>query len=255
MRKIIRTVFCHCFVGGLFAKKNNDQLRYLLRHSTEAPKIIAKQTSGTCCQKVFCSYTITPDLAPKDFHLFRYLKRSLGGKRFSDYEEKKVAVNSWLSDKAAEFFDEGFQNLALSPPIDTSVWNGATQEETELQWNGTGWSLATNPDSIPSSDNNHVRVWRPRVERLNPAFALQQHTAPIAGVMEPFFNKTMFGLIRQRCHKTLHTVTLLRFSARSEHIWNHLGVQVGHPTSLNELDVNMERNVSRHQTELVCLNA
>ncbi|GFW14369.1 transposable element Tcb2 transposase [Trichonephila clavipes] len=57
------------------------------------------------------------------------------------------------------------------------------RRETELQWNGTGWSLATNPDSIPSSDNNHVRVWRPRVERLNPAFALQQHTAPIAGVM------------------------------------------------------------------------
>ncbi|GFU17346.1 transposable element Tcb2 transposase [Trichonephila clavipes] len=70
-----------------------------------------------------------------------------------------------------------------SPPIDTSVWSGATQEETGLQWNGTGWSLATNPDSISSSDNNHVRVWRPRVEHLNPAFALQQHTTPIAGVM------------------------------------------------------------------------
>ncbi|GFW14368.1 hypothetical protein TNCV_3327811 [Trichonephila clavipes] len=125
MRKIIRTVFCHCFVGGLFAKKNNDQLRYLLRHSTEAPKIIAKQTSGTCCQKVFCSYTITPDLAPKDFHLFRYLKRSLGGKRFSDYEEKKVAVNSWLSDKAAEFFDEGFQNLALRTPCG---WSAASHD-------------------------------------------------------------------------------------------------------------------------------
>ncbi|GFS67458.1 transposable element Tcb2 transposase [Trichonephila clavipes] len=34
----------------------------------------------------------------------------------------------------------------------------------------------------PSSDENGVRVWRPRVERLNPAFALQQHTAPTAGV-------------------------------------------------------------------------
>ncbi|GFT06528.1 uncharacterized protein TNCV_3356491 [Trichonephila clavipes] len=34
-----------------------------------------------------------------------------------------------------------------------------------------------------SSDDNHVRVWRPRGKRLNPAFALQRHTAPTAGVM------------------------------------------------------------------------
>ncbi|GFQ89321.1 hypothetical protein TNCT_363921 [Trichonephila clavata] len=33
-----------CFAGGLFAKSNNDQLRCLLRNSTEAPKSIAKQT-------------------------------------------------------------------------------------------------------------------------------------------------------------------------------------------------------------------
>ncbi|GFS91038.1 transposable element Tcb2 transposase [Trichonephila clavipes] len=34
-----------------------------------------------------------------------------------------------------------------------------------------------------SSDDNCVRVWRLRGERLNPAFALQRHTAPTAGVM------------------------------------------------------------------------
>ncbi|GFU43017.1 transposable element Tcb2 transposase [Trichonephila clavipes] len=34
-----------------------------------------------------------------------------------------------------------------------------------------------------SSDDNRLRVWRPRGERLNPAFALQRHTAPTAGVM------------------------------------------------------------------------
>ncbi|GFW84106.1 transposable element Tcb2 transposase [Trichonephila clavipes] len=33
-----------------------------------------------------------------------------------------------------------------------------------------------------SSDDNRVLVWRPRGERLNPAFALQRHTAPTAGV-------------------------------------------------------------------------
>ncbi|GFV84332.1 uncharacterized protein TNCV_1591911 [Trichonephila clavipes] len=35
-----------------------------------------------------------------------------------------------------------------------------------------------------SSYDNRVRVWRPRGERLNPAFASQRHTAPTAGVIE-----------------------------------------------------------------------
>ncbi|GFU72386.1 transposable element Tcb2 transposase [Trichonephila clavipes] len=34
-----------------------------------------------------------------------------------------------------------------------------------------------------SSDDNLVRVWRQRCERLNHVFALQQHTAPTASVM------------------------------------------------------------------------
>ncbi|GFW33883.1 HTH_Tnp_Tc3_2 domain-containing protein [Trichonephila clavipes] len=38
--------------------------------------------------------------------------------------------------------------LLLMPPIKSSVWSGATHEETGLQRNGTRSSLATNPDSI-----------------------------------------------------------------------------------------------------------
>ncbi|GFW91481.1 hypothetical protein TNCV_3376451 [Trichonephila clavipes] len=34
-----------CFAGGLYATRNNDPLRCLLRNSTEAPKSIAKQTA------------------------------------------------------------------------------------------------------------------------------------------------------------------------------------------------------------------
>ncbi|GFX76546.1 uncharacterized protein TNCV_3162641 [Trichonephila clavipes] len=34
-----------------------------------------------------------------------------------------------------------------------------------------------------NSDNNRVRLWRPRGERLNPAFVLLRHTVPKAGVM------------------------------------------------------------------------
>ncbi|GFW49323.1 transposable element Tcb2 transposase [Trichonephila clavipes] len=36
---------------------------------------------------------------------------------------------------------------------------------------------------LECSDDNRVRVWRLRGERINPAFALQRHNAPTAGVM------------------------------------------------------------------------
>lgn len=55
----------------------------------------------------------SPDLAPSDFHLFWYLKHHLGGQRFNDDDEVKAAVNSWLSEQAAEFFEEGYQNLLV----------------------------------------------------------------------------------------------------------------------------------------------
>ncbi|GFT26644.1 histone-lysine N-methyltransferase SETMAR [Trichonephila clavipes] len=53
------------------------------------------------------------DLAPSDFNLFRYLKHSVGGKSFFDNERVKAAGNFWLSNQAADFFEEGFQNLIL----------------------------------------------------------------------------------------------------------------------------------------------
>ncbi|GFV77139.1 mariner Mos1 transposase [Trichonephila clavipes] len=55
----------------------------------------------------------SPNPSPSDFHLFRYLKHSIGRKRFSDNEKVKADVNSWLSDKAADFFEEGFYLLVL----------------------------------------------------------------------------------------------------------------------------------------------
>ena len=39
----------------------------------------------------------SPDLAPSDFQLFRYLKELLDGKRFATDEKMKEAVQDWLS--------------------------------------------------------------------------------------------------------------------------------------------------------------
>ncbi|GFX02249.1 mariner Mos1 transposase [Trichonephila clavipes] len=52
----------------------------------------------------------SPDLAPSDFHLFRYLKEFLGGKRFDTADEVKE-VQDWLSSQAADVYDLGIQKL------------------------------------------------------------------------------------------------------------------------------------------------
>ncbi|GFU24177.1 transposable element Tcb2 transposase [Trichonephila clavipes] len=57
---------------------------------------------------------------------------------------------------------------------------------TRGNWTAAEWNQDVFSDESRfnlSSDANRVRVWRPRGERLNPAFALQRHTAPAAGVM------------------------------------------------------------------------
>ncbi|GFT84932.1 transposable element Tcb2 transposase [Trichonephila clavipes] len=120
-------------------------------------------------------------------------------------------------------------------------WCHARENWTAAEWNQVVFRDESRFNL--SSDDNRVRVWRPRGERLNPAFALQRHTAPTAGVMvldaiayntrsplvltrgtrtscnhmcchscngsqEPFFSKTMLGLTWQRCHKTVSTPLL-----------------------------------------------
>ncbi|GFU63304.1 transposable element Tcb2 transposase [Trichonephila clavipes] len=57
---------------------------------------------------------------------------------------------------------------------------------TRGNWTAAEWNQVVVSDESKfnlSSDDNRVRVWRPRGERLNPAFALQQHIASTAGVM------------------------------------------------------------------------
>ncbi|GFS77573.1 transposable element Tcb2 transposase [Trichonephila clavipes] len=132
-----------------------------------------------------------------------------------------------------------------------------------------------------SSDDNCVRVWRPRRERLNPAFVLQRNTAPAAGIMvwgaivyntgQPLvlISGTMTAQwshfqqnnaqphtakVSQDC---LPTVTNLPWPARSpdlspiEHIWDHLGWRVWHPTSLNELKARLQQIWSEMSQDII----
>ncbi|GFW31940.1 uncharacterized protein TNCV_5041091 [Trichonephila clavipes] len=66
------------------------------------------------------------------------------------------------------------------------------------------------------------------------------------GSQEPFFSNARPHAARmsQDCHRT---VTTLPWPARSpdlspiEHIWDHLGRRVRHPTSLNELEARLQQ--------------
>ncbi|GFS92478.1 transposable element Tcb2 transposase [Trichonephila clavipes] len=152
-----------------------------------------------------------------------------------------------------------------------------------------------------SSDDIRVRVWRPRGKRLNPAFALQLHTAPTAGVMvwgtiayntwlplvlirgtitaqqypaADILQPHVFSLMQRlpgaifqqdnaQSHTTrvlqdcLHTVTTLPWPALApdfspiENIWDHLGLRVGHPTSLNELEARLQQIWNEMSQDLI----
>jgi transposase len=53
----------------------------------------------------------SPDLAPSDCHLFKYLKKQLGSQRFNSNDNFIGGVKTWLSSQAADIFDTGIQKL------------------------------------------------------------------------------------------------------------------------------------------------
>ncbi|GFX32804.1 transposable element Tcb1 transposase [Trichonephila clavipes] len=194
-------------------------------------------------------------------------------------------------------------NIVRNARVQPTASSAAIQAQ-EAEW----YQVIFSDESIfnLSSDDNRVRVWRPHGERLNPALALQRHTAPTAGVMvwgaiayntqsslvlipgtvtaqryvhdilqphvchscngcqELIFNKTMLGLTRQRCHKIVSATALPwpapipRFVSNRAHL-GPFGTVSWAPHEFERTRgkdaANMERNVSRHHTELVCLNA
>ncbi|KAI6655674.1 Transposase [Oopsacas minuta] len=53
----------------------------------------------------------SPDLAPSNYWLFSEMKRPLRGKRFSDFEHLRSAVNSWIQGTPEKFFTTGINKL------------------------------------------------------------------------------------------------------------------------------------------------
>ncbi|GFU55620.1 uncharacterized protein TNCV_3193191 [Trichonephila clavipes] len=71
------------------------------------------------------------------------------------------------------------------------------------------------------------------------------------GSHNPFFNKTMLGLTLQGCHKTVYALLLLFLGLPDPQICLQSSISGIYHQDTSD----MERNVLRHHTELVCLNA
>jgi [histone H3]-lysine36 N-dimethyltransferase SETMAR len=53
----------------------------------------------------------SPDLAPSDFYLFRFMKKHLRGKQFANAEDLREEVESFLRDQSSDFFKNAFSEL------------------------------------------------------------------------------------------------------------------------------------------------
>ncbi|GFV39518.1 transposable element Tcb2 transposase [Trichonephila clavipes] len=101
-------------------------------------------------------------------------------------------------------------------------------------WTAAEWNQVVFSDESRfnlSCDDDSVRVWRPRGERLNPVFSVQQHTSSTAGVMVwgviAYNTRSPLVLIRgtmavQRyVHDTLQPHVLRLMQRLQEPFWPH----------------------------------
>ncbi|GFS87465.1 transposable element Tcb2 transposase [Trichonephila clavipes] len=92
------------------------------------------------------------------------------------------------------------RNVRVQPTASSATiqaqWCCSRGNWTTAEWNQVVFSDESRFNL--SSDDNHVLVWRRRGERLNPAFPLQRHTAPKAGIM---FTKTESAITVQRAYR------------------------------------------------------
>ena len=53
----------------------------------------------------------SPDLAPSDYYLFRFMQNSLNGKTFNDDEAVKFHSVQFVADKDQKFYERGIAKL------------------------------------------------------------------------------------------------------------------------------------------------
>ncbi|GFW19043.1 transposable element Tcb2 transposase [Trichonephila clavipes] len=115
-----------------------------------------------------------------------------------------------------------------------------------VNWTAEEWSQVVFRDKSRfnlSNDDNRVRVWRPLGERLNPAFALQRHIAPTAGVM-------VWGAI---AYKAWSLLILIRFTMTAQRYVHDIILQ--HVLPLMQRlsgDIFQQDNARPHRAQQGC---
>ncbi|GFT16872.1 transposable element Tcb2 transposase [Trichonephila clavipes] len=186
---------------------------------------------------------------PTDWQLFLGGVGSSESERCHLHEEQaQDALDRPVVEKTATSISASITWAALDAQSSTPPFGG--------KWTAAEWNQVVFSDEYRfniSSDDNRVRMWRSRVKRLNPVFALQRHTAPTAG--------SIFQQANARPHTALldclRTITTLPWPARTpdlfpiKHIWDHLGRRAGHPTSLNEHEAMLQQIWNEMSQDLI----
>ncbi|GFT91534.1 transposable element Tcb2 transposase [Trichonephila clavipes] len=101
-------------------------------------------------------------------------------------EDRRIVRNARVQPTASSAAIQAQIAPSLGAPVSSRTirrrleWCRARANWTAAEWNQVVFSDESRFNI--SSDDNRVSVWRPRGECLNPAFALQRHTAPTSDV-------------------------------------------------------------------------
>ena len=55
----------------------------------------------------------SPDLSPRDYHMFGPLREELGGRHFDGDDGEETFVHNWLQTRSDSFFDDGIKKLPI----------------------------------------------------------------------------------------------------------------------------------------------
>jgi len=86
----------------------------VLLHQDNAPartSAVAMAAIRECGFELLSPLPYSPDLAPSDYHVFRFLKDSLRGQSFGCDEEVIYTINDWFELQDKQFFVDGVNSL------------------------------------------------------------------------------------------------------------------------------------------------
>lgn len=85
----------------------------ILQHDNARPHVaeVVKTYLETLKWDVLPHPPYSPDLAPSDYYLFQSMQHGLADQHFSNFEEVKKWIDSWIAAKPTEFFRKGIREL------------------------------------------------------------------------------------------------------------------------------------------------